>query len=340
MIRVKYSDAKYLCKYDLDIEFFEELNLNINDLWPARNIFVLDCLEGKKILKMINYDEDKLLFITYLLEYLKKGYEGVLSINKFEDGKYLVERDGNKYVLLDLIEGIECNLNNPLDLDAVSKSIAMLHIAGNGVLNDLSEDYRDKISLGNLKEKFEEGKNTLLNCKKLIDIKKYKNEFDDIFLENFDYNLECINKAMERFEKSNYDEMCKNEDIITVCHNDLAYHNMIVSEGKVSFIDFDYANVDLRILDIFNFAVKTLKKYAFDYDVYEKIIADYNSISAISEEEMQVFKVLMIYPSDFITISKNYYFSLKDWKYESYLSKLQNKVLYKKEKESLINYIG
>ena len=339
MIRVKYRDAKYLCKYDLDVEFFNELSLNINDLWPTRNIFILDCDEGKKILKIINYDEEKLSFITELLDYLKKGYEGVLSINKFEDGRYLVERNGSKYILLDLIEGIECNLNNPLDVEAASKAIAKLHIAGLGILNNLSEKSMEKISLGNLAERFNEGIVSLNKCKKLAQLKKYKNEFDEMFLANVDYNIISMELAVEKLEKSKYKSLCLDKSIITVCHNDLAYHNMIVNAGYVNFIDFDYSNVDLRILDVFNFTIKTLKKHAFSYEVYKGIISDYNSISRLSEDEIEILKILILYPSDFNTISRNYYFALKDWRYESYLNKLENKILYRKEKELLFNKI-
>ena len=88
MGKVRYKEAKHLCEYDLDAEFLNQLSLDINDLWPTRNIFILDCKEGKKILKLINYDDEKLGFIVDILEYLKKGYDGVLSINKFNDGRY------------------------------------------------------------------------------------------------------------------------------------------------------------------------------------------------------------------------------------------------------------
>ncbi|MGL4656175.1 MAG: CotS family spore coat protein [Sarcina sp.] len=340
MGKLKYREAKHLCKYDLDTEFLSQLSLNINDLWPTRNIFILDCEEGKKILKLINYDEEKLAFIVDVLEYLKKGYDGVLSINKFEDGRYKIERNENSYILLDLIEGVECNLNNPMDLEAAAKGIASLHMAGKNVLNEFGEKYKDKISLGHLKGRFEEGIKTLEKCKELANLKTYKNEFDEIFLENVDYNLEMMSKALALLEKSKYSELCKNNEYITICHNDLAYHNMIVNEGKVNFIDFDYANIDLRILDVYNFTFKTLKKHAFNIDIYNQIINDYNSVVKLSEEEMELLYILFLYPGDFNGISRNYYFALKDWKYESFLNKLTNKVFHKKEKELLIAEIS
>ena len=339
MGRVRYRDAKYLCKYDLDIEFFSELALNINDLWPTRNIFILDCEEGKKILKIINYDEEKLGFIVDILEYLKKGYDGILSINKFDDGRYKVERKGNTYILLDLIEGVECNLNNPMDLEATGKAIASLHLAGRGVLEVLGEKHKDKISLGNLRERFEEGIINLEKCTSLASVKTYKNEFDKIFLENVDYNLALMKKAIELLDKSSYKELCKDNDYISVCHNDLAYHNMIVNGGKVNFIDFDYANIDLRILEVYNFTFKTLKNHAFNSVVYSKVISDYDSVSKLSGAELEILYILLLYPSDFNAISRNYYFALKDWRYQSYLNKLENKIFHRKEKELLLREI-
>ena len=336
MGKVKYREAKHLCKYDLDADFLNQLSLNINDLWPTRNIFILDCEEGKKILKLINYDDEKLEFIVGILEYLKKSYDGILSIVKFKDGRYKIERKEQSYILLELIEGIECNLNSPTDLELASRAIASLHLAGRGVLNELGK-YKNKISLGNLEDRFKEGISNLEKCKELANIKIYKNEFDQIFLKNVDYNLGLMNKALELLKKSNYKRMCDNEDYITVCHNDLAYHNMIIKDGKVNFIDFDYANIDLRILDVYNFTFKTLKKYAFDINIYNKIISEYNSISKLTEEEIELLNILILYPGDFCTISKNYYFAVKDWKYESFLNKLNNKVFHKREKELLIS---
>lgn len=340
MAKIRYRDAKYLCKYDLDTNFFNELSLNINDLWPTRNIFVLDCDDGRKILKMINYSDEKLSFIVKLLAYVKEKYPRVLTIHKFADDKYSVYWKENKYILLDLIEGVECNLTNPIDLGNVSKAIAQLHKAGLGALDILNENEKSNISLGGLLERFEDEKQNLIKFKFIVNIKEIKNDFDKLFLENVDYNLELMNESIELLKKSNYKEMCKNKDYICVCHNDLAYHNIMVKDEEVYFIDFDYSNVDIRVMDIYNFIIKTLKRYGFDYDIYNKIISDYSSVSKITDEEKEILYILLKYPSDFYTISKNYYLSLKKWSFESYLDKLTTKVLYKKEKANLIEKIN
>lgn len=339
MGRIKYRDAKYLCKYDLDTRFFSELEVNIKDLWPTRNIFVLDCEEGKKILKMINYSDEKLLFITTLLNYVKKNYPRVLEIHEFKNGKRCFEWKGNRYILLDLIEAVECNLTNPIDLEDVSKAIAEFHKAGEGTLEYVSDDIKRNITLGNLKEKFKEERENILKFKKLAQIKQYKNEFDELFLENVDSKLEEMDEAIELLEKSNYENMCKDEKCIAVCHNDLAYHNIMIKDREVYFIDFDYSNIDLRVNDVYNFAFKTLKKYGFYEGVYNDIISNYEKVSKLSIDEKKLLYILFKYPSDFYNISKSYYFAIKNWTFESYLNKLKEKVLYKKERELFLEKI-
>ena len=73
MGKVRYSDEKYLCEYDLSVDFFESLGLDVIDLWPNRNIYVLDTKQGKKILKMIEYPIARLDFIC--IDYIKKDNE-------------------------------------------------------------------------------------------------------------------------------------------------------------------------------------------------------------------------------------------------------------------------
>ena len=90
MGKVRYSDEKYLCEYDLSVDFFESLGLDVIDLWPNRNIYVLDTKQGKKILKMIEYPIARLDFICRSIDYIKKDYPYILNINTLPNGdKYI-----------------------------------------------------------------------------------------------------------------------------------------------------------------------------------------------------------------------------------------------------------
>lgn len=338
-MKIKYKDAKYLCKYDLNVEFFENLNLNIKDLWPTRNIYVLDTEEGKKILKMINYNKEKINYIVKMLNYVSKSYKNIISYHKFEDGNYFVDWKNNRYIILDLIEGIECNIYNPRDISKVTKALALLHKSSRGISSELSTMERKNSSLGNLEKDFIGEKENIYYYKSIVEKRNIKNEFDNIFLENFDYYIERINRAIELLKNSNYKELCDREEAIALCHNDLAYHNILINEEEVYFIDFDFCDVNLKVLDLYSFLSKVLKRNGFDYDSYIDIVGIYKKNIEFSNEEEEILKILLTYPRDFTNIVNNYYGSKKDWSYESYLNKFKEKIAYAKENEILLKKI-
>lgn len=339
MVRIKYSDEKYLCRYDLSIDFFESLDLDIIDLWPNRNVYVLDTKQGKKILKMIEYPMSRLDFICKGIDYIKSNYENILSINILPNGKKYITWKERTYILMDLIEGIECDVANPIDLEMTAQSIALMHKASEGFLGTLSnEDIMDNLGNYYLERKFNEDREELIKFKKDILDYKYKNEFDDIFINNVDKNIGTIDKCISLLKGSKYYSLWNNNDYIAFCHNDLAYHNIIIKDNKVNFIDFDYSKIDLRVRDISDFINKTIKRFGFSVEMCDTIISNYSKINELTKEELEIMYIYMMYPFDFTIISKEYYRKLKDWNYESYLYKLKNKLSYEKEKSEALDY--
>ena len=169
---------------------------------------------------------------------------------------------------------------------------------------------------------------------------KYKNEFDEIFIKEVDYHLSDVKKCIDLLEKSKYDDLCRDKEKITLCHNDLAYHNILFNQNNVSFIDFDYCNINLRVIDLCNFIIKSIKRFGFSLEMYDSIIEKYDNLNNLSKEEKELMYIYLRFPHDFYTVSMQYYHKLKDWKYESFLNKLERKLEYTKEKEILLNHIN
>ncbi|MGL5616881.1 MAG: CotS family spore coat protein [Sarcina sp.] len=338
-MKIKYRDAKYLCKYDLEIDFFENSNIKIRDLWPNRNIYILDTDQGKKILKMVNYDEKKLNYIIKMLQFVGKSYKNIISYHEFSEGKYFVDWKNNRYIILDLIDGGEFNIYNPTDLKKVIKGLSDFHRASRGIKESLTTLELKESKLLELEEEFIDGKKKLYKYKELAENKIIKNEFDEIFLSNFDYYMERVTKAVELLKNSSYENLCSLNNAIALCHNDLAYHNILINEDEVFFIDFDYCSVDLKVLDLYSFINKIIKRIGFDYYQYKDIIESYRKNIEFSKEEEEILEILFIYPKDFLNIVDNYYSSKKDWNFESYLGKLKEKINYIKEYEQFITKI-
>ncbi len=339
MVKIKYSDEKYLCKYDLSIDFFESLGLEVTDLWPNRNVYILDTKQGKKILKMIDYSNERLNFICKGIDYIRNNYQDILNINTLPNGEKSVIWNNKKYILLDLIDGVECEVANPIDLQITSKSLGMMHKGSYGFLKTLSN--REIMeNLGNyyLEKNFNEDEEFLLNVKEQVSEYKYKNEFDKIFISNVEENIKTIKKCKKLLKLSKYYSLWNSDEYIALCHNDLAYHNIIIKDKKVNFIDFDYSKIDLRIKDLSEFITKTIKRFGFSVEMCDTIIDNYNKVNSLCKEELNIIYIYIMYPYDFTVISKEYYKKLKDWSYESYLYKLKNKLSYTKEKEETLKY--
>ena len=74
--------------------------------------------------------------------------------------------------------------------------------------------------------------------------------------------------------------------------------------------------------------------------MYDSIIEKYDKLNNLSKEEKELMYIYLRFPHDFYTVSMQYYHKLKDWKYESFLNKLERKLEYTKEKEILLNHIN
>lgn len=328
MNKLRYSDEKYLCDYDLDIDLFKLFNLKVEDLIPLRSVYILITDKGKKILKKIENTED-MKFITTALDYIKEGYSDILTFVKAGDGNYYVRWKDGIYCVMELIEGRECCCSNPLDVVIASKALAQYHKSSLGILKYLENSNLQtlKNNLGRFPQKFMNAKEHLLDIKGRVNKYGYKNTFDKLLLESVDEQIENINESIRSLEKSNYESLCKNENKIVLCHNDLAHHNIILSEDRAYFIDFEYSLVDIRVHDICNFLMKSIKNYGYDFDKSREIINAYDSIWKIDKDELEVLYAIMIFPNDYYNLVYNYYNKKKNWSYESFLSKFQNKLL-------------
>ncbi|MGL5378685.1 CotS family spore coat protein [Clostridium sp.] len=332
--KTRYIEKNILCKYDLSEEFFSELGIEVTDVIPLRKIFILTTSEGRKILKLVNSSEAKLKFIDTALEYVSNKYSHVLKYYKNKHGEIYIKWNGETYVLLDMIDGREAGFNNPIEIEMCAKAMANMHEASKYIFDELDSN----IIKGNVgayvPEEFKKSLKDMLDLKAFVEKFKYKNKFDKLFLENVDSSIEYIKRSIELLSVSNYNVLLNDKEKRVLCHNDLAHHNFIIDGENVEIIDFDYCNIDMRIVDITNYIIKVIKNLAYDSEKVEIIFNAYNSISEISSDEVKVLYALMTFPKDFVTIVRDYYYKQKTWEQEVFLSRFNNKLsneVYRKE---------
>lgn len=326
MKKIKYAHKNTLCEYDLSLDFFKELGIKINDVVPLRKVFLLYTDEGNKILKKVNYDIDRINIISDSLDYIKKKYNNVIDFDKLKNSLNYIQWKGNLYVVMDLLQGREATFSNPIEIELCAENLAMLHNASNGLKEYLEKKYSKNMMDISLKDKFTMSYDNLCNLKEMVSKYKYKNQFDTLFMENVDKYLDEIVNVNNKLEKSSYISLRNMEDKISICHNDLAYHNFLINDRDVNILDFDFMTIDLRVIDIADFILKSIKNVAFDINKMILEINSYEKINKLSLEEKEVLGILIEFPRDFYSIVDDYYNKRKSWDYDVFLNRLLGKL--------------
>lgn len=332
MSNFRYRDKGNLLDYDLDVELFKRFDLNVYDVIPVRDVFTLKTDKGDKILKKINYSIEELNFIYDAIEYIKRSYNNIVGFYKALDGSIYTLWNNDIYCVMDLIDGRECEISNPVDIEIAAKGIGKLHKASEGFKGKLPYRNMSGKLINNIKRKKEE----MGFFKKMVSLYENKCKFDEIFIENVDFYISRIDKCIELLERSQYYKLCSEEDKVVLCHHDLAHHNILIKDDEAYFIDFDSAIMDLKVHDLCNFISKTIKNFAFDVRRAKLIIDNYCTSNSLDERELDVLYSMLNFPEDFYTISKDYYSRRKKWDENTFLYRFKKKVSYKDDMENFL----
>lgn len=322
MNKPRYAEKRYLSNYELSLDFFNEIGIEINDIIPLRKVFLLNTDEGNKILKRVDCGEDRLKFINNIVNEIRKEYKNIISFYEFPDGKTYKLWNGSYYVIMDLIEGREASFTNPIEVNMCAESLANMHLASRKVVEN--NNLRSKLDVS-FAEKSKASLSKLEEMKKLIQSYKFRNEFDEIFYKNIDTYIEQINKVNDEIENIKYEEYRQKSNNIVICHNDLAQHNFIYNNNSMCLIDFDYSSVDLRVMDIADIILKGIKNAAFDIDKSFELIKSYDKVYKIEDYEYKLIYILLSYPRDVFNLGYSYYFKQKNWDYDIFLNRLNMK---------------
>ncbi|SFU77067.1 spore coat protein, CotS family [Clostridium sp. DSM 8431] len=341
MNKPRYSEKRYLSNYELSLDFFNEAGIKVNDITPLRKVFLLNTDEGNKILKRVDYGENRLKFVNNIVDEIRKEDKNVMSFYKFPDGKTYKLWKGSYYVIMDLIDGREASFTNPIEVNMCAESLANMHMASKKVVKNSNLENKLDISFS---EKVKNSLYELKEIKKLIGLYKFRNEFDEIFYKNIDTYIEEVNNVNEEIKNIKYEEYRDSLKNVVICHNDLAQHNFIYNNNNMYLIDFDYSSVDLRVMDIADIILKGIKNAAFDVYKSIELVKSYDKVYKIDDYEYKLIYILLSYPRDILTLGRSYYFKQKNWDYDVFLNRLNmkiendnfRKVFLKKFKEKLI----
>lgn len=313
------------CKYHIDVSNIEKI----------KNVYKIQCGEKNYCLKEIKYEFPHFLFIVSAMNHLKHNeFGGIPDFIKTAEGEEYICYDNCHAYLTEWLHVRECNYENPVELGIAVNKLAELHLASCNF--QLEPNMKPRIGWMKWFKNFETRMDEILDFKNRIDSKITLSDFDKLYLEMMEEQLNQGRESIYFLSKSNYiikmEEEIKNKSF---CHHDFAHHNILIDfDNQAHIIDFDYCILDTHLHDLCSILIRTMKNERWDMGKAKYILDKYNETNKVFEDDIPVMAAFIEFPQGYWQIGIQYYWEKQPWDEEFFLKKLykiRDDVKYKKE---------
>lgn len=329
---------------DRAVVLLEQYDLEVLETLKGRGMFIAKTPQKEVALKEFFGNKEKLEWEEAFVEGLtRNGFSWVDCLIRNKEGELIVyDYEGVSYILKNHIAGRECSVTNLSDCVMAMEGLAKLHIAMRKMMEKPlyichrkekekeSEDqmeeepgfYYEKIlaredpSLDELINRtrpgflsYETTKKTaeLLRARQFIRKKASKNEFDLLFLKEFERffeQMKTTQSCLSQQELQSLEEYVKKRRLY--CHGDCNQHNILITWEQIYFQNFEKIRPDLQVKDLYLFVRKVCEKNKWDFTFGQKCIDAYQSVLPLSRLELKYLLSKFIFPEKFSKIASGY----------------------------------
>ncbi|MDD3223465.1 MAG: CotS family spore coat protein [Clostridium sp.] len=301
-------------------------NYDVGDVYNAikiKNVYRLKGYKNDFSLKIVHYEYGHFIFILKaILHLIENGFVNVSSIIKTKSGEDYI-KIGEDYAYLTLwIDARQCNYDNPMELSLAAKTLASLHIKSENY--SLTSEMHPRDYWFKWPSTFQTRINEILDFKNKIGNKDQKTQFDCMYLEMMNSEIEKGKATIDNLKSAGYEpEMKLEKSKGGFCHHDYAHHNLLIDkEGKTHVIDFDYCILDTHLHDLSSLLIRKMKNGKWDLDSAIYILDSYSSIYQIYKKDIDIMAAFMEFPQEFWQIGIQYYWEQQPWKQQNFLERL------------------
>lgn len=309
----------------LDLKKVVESNylLKVVDLEKVKNTFKIKSDDGEYCIKIVKYDFPHFKFILSAIEHLqKRGFCTVPEIIKTKDNSRFIKIENNYAYLTKWILSRSSNYGDIHELERITKKLGELHKCSEGFITN--KYMKPRIGWFSWINVFETRCNEILDFKKRINQKAKKSNFDKIYLEAIDSELQRAKRSVEDLRHENYMNIMEKEVMKRgFCHHDFAHHNILIDKNEeINIIDFDYCILDSHLHDLSSLMIRVMKGGAWNKDISNLILNSYSVTNSIYEEELNLIKSFIRFPQGFWQIGLQYYWEQQLWEERVFESKI------------------
>ena len=325
-----------------ELHILEQYNINVKNTRKVRDAVLCDSDKGLFLVKEVRVSEKRLQLLEQLGNHIRyQGYENIDWIlrNK-EDGLFTVSEEGVKYFLKKWFPGRECDIYKEKDvLDAV-ENLTRIH----RVLRDFEPvDSEEKIFMNrgeDLRQEYFRHNREMKKVRSFMRDKVGKSDFELAFIKHFDAMYAWADCALGELNKSHYEELYNdNLEKRRLIHGDYNYHNVLMTYSGIATTNFEHAQLNLQIVDLYYFLRKVMEKHHWNVELGNKILDCYQKYLPLKEGELDLIAIFLAYPEKFWKIANSYYRSRKVWIPAKNLEKLEMVIRQSEEKKQFLETI-
>lgn len=316
----------------------EAYDVKVNSIEKIKNVYKVHSSDNQYCLKVINYNFGHFLFIISAIRHLQNnGFNNIPQIIKTKNGLDYINLKDSYFYLTKWVNSRQCNYDNPIEILFASSKLAELHKKSKNF--ELSEDMKPRIGWFKWIETFNTRKGEILDFKRKIDKKEQKTEFDQMYLDMMEEELERVDTSLTHLKESEYLDAMKSEiEERGFCHHDYANHNVLIdTKGEVNIIDFDYCILDTHLHDLASLLIRRMKNGKWSIGNSLFILEAYGAVNQVKKRDIPIMAAFMEFPQDYWQLGIQYYWEKQPWGEEFFLKKLRKINADKDEKQEFID---
>ena len=318
-------------------EVYETYDMEVLQTMRGRGSVILKTDKGVRQLKQLDVNESRL---NAEYQFKEKLYElGFIYIDRCiknkQDELISYDRYGNAYVMRTFFEGREIDVENKDEITAAVKNLAEFHIISKEIFDCTEGDVHIRFN-----SDFRKRNQELKRVRNFMTKRKTKKEFEEIFLNNYDFFYKQAADCESKIASEDYMRMTSH---MGYCHGMYNHHSVLVPDGdskNPATIAFDKFYVGSQLNDLYHFIRKTVEKNNYDFEIMKSILETYNSLCSLTKKDIEYIYILYLYPEKFYKLSNQYINAPKNWISPKMMEKIDKIIMEEEQKQALLGKLN
>lgn len=287
----------------------EQYDLEVFRTGRGRGAVLCETDRGIKLLKECRLSEKRVALEAGCKEALREAGLRVDCYLKNKEGAYLSEdtEEGGTYTLRDWFDGRECSTRDEREMTAACELLARFHRECRNLA--FSEDERNELGKQqSLSKVIEKHNRELKRARAYIRNTVQKGEFELGVIRSFaPFYEQAVQAEVELKAVSKMPE-------IYLCHGDFTQHHVLMDGEGAALVEFSRMGMGVQVSDLYQYLRKMMEKNGWSIRLGERLLAAYEVVCPMTEEERHYLYVLFLYPEKYWKQINHYYNANKAWR--------------------------